>query len=51
MAENARDDFIYCAWNGGSFMIWAIALLAATHHPYAALVLLVAYLAFRSFVG
>ena len=43
MAEDVRDD-----WSG---MIWAIALLAAAHHPYAALVLLVAYLAFRSFVG
>jgi hypothetical protein len=32
-------------------MIWAIALLAATHHPYLALVLLVMYLVFRSFVG
>lgn len=44
MAENARDDW-------PEPMIWAIALLAAAHHPYAALVLLVAYLTFRSFVG
>ena len=44
MAEDARDG-----WYG--LMIWAIALLAAAHHPYAALVLLVAYLAFRTLVG
>jgi len=32
-------------------MIWAIALLAATHHPYLALILLLIYLGFRSILG
>jgi len=32
-------------------MIWAIALLAAAHHPYAALLLLALYLLFRSITG
>jgi len=32
-------------------MIWAIALLAAAHHPYAALMLLLVWLLMKSFVG
>ena len=32
-------------------MIWAIALLAATHHPYLALLVLAAYLGLRSLLG
>ncbi len=36
MAEDAGDDSIHCAWNGGAFMIWIVAALAAAHHPYLA---------------
>ena len=40
MAEDVRDD-----WSG---MIWIVALLACTHHPYLAAAVLAAYLAWKS---
>ena len=41
MAEDVRDD-----WD--EHMIWVIALLAATHHPYLAAAVLAVYLGWTS---